>query len=203
MGTALEIVPLFELKELFQFFLPGFIVLILLYNLTSYSKPSTLKKIVLAVVFTALVHLIGRTIAYILQHWGICIEMGKWDELSSLAFTIFLSVILAVVLVYFANNDKVHKFLRSRGITFETSFSSELFGSFLGKTWIVLHFHDERRLHGWLLEWPSKPGGHFIIEEPRWLNNDPFTPAHGLSQILIEAKDVRWIEFLEDKEKRQ
>lgn len=199
MGNMLGEVVSSELMQLLQFLFPGFITLVLLYNLTSYSKPSSFKKIVLALVFTSLINLLGKIVEWLLRFREVEIKVGQWNELPSLVLTIALSVILALVLAYFANNDRIHKFLRRIRITRETSFSSELYGSLLDKTWIVLHFHDERRLYGWLVEWPSEPTkGHFIIRNPSWIGKDNREELiAGISDILIKANDVRWIEFVE------
>ena len=175
----------------------------MLYNLTSYSKPSSFKKISLVLVFTAFNHFLAKTIGWSLGLFEIQIETGRWDDLRSLAITIGISISLALLLAYFANNDKVHAWLRDRKITRETSFPSELFGSLLNKSWIVLHFNDNRRLYGWLIEWPSEPrNGHFLIRYPSWLSdNNIDNPIDGISDILIKAKEVRWIEFVEGEGK--
>ena len=196
-----EALPL-DLIALFQFLFPGFITLVLLYNLTSYSKPSSFKKISLVLVFTGFNQLLLKSIEWILKLFKIGIETGQWDNLQSLIFTILISVFLALLLSYFANNDKFHTWLRSLNITRETSFPSELFGSVLDKSWIVLHFKDSKRLYGWLVEWPSESkNGHFLIRYPSWLDDNNIDhPIDGINDILIKAEDVRWIEFAKEKE---
>lgn len=63
---------------------------------------------------------------------------------------------------------------------------------------VVLHFHDGRRLYGWPEELPSLPsGGHFIVDEGEWLVDDDRFPVESNSVMLISANDVRMVEFVE------
>lgn len=106
---------------------------------------------------------------------------------------------MGLVFSYFANNDKLHKLLRYININHEGSFPSEWFKAFLNVTYVVLHFNDERRLYGWPIEWPSVPTeGHFLIAYPSWLlDNGEEKRIVGVRNILVNSKDVKWVEFLE------
>ena len=68
-------------------------------------------------------------------------------------------------------------------------------------TYVVLHLKDERRLYGWPIEWPSDPNkGHFVLELAIWLPDDESgveIPLKGVKSIMIDVKDVKWVEFIE------
>ena len=108
-------------------------------------------------------------------------------------------ILLGIMFSYFANNDKFHKIVRKTAITRETSYPSEWFGAFLRNvTYIVLHLNDERRIYGWPIEWPSEPNhGHFLLEQASWLKDSKEIQITGVNSILIDVKDVKWVEFME------
>jgi len=183
-----------------QFLLPGFIAAWIFYSLTSYSKPSQFERVVQALIFTLFIQALVITTKYLFLTVGKYWSVGNWSESSSLIVSIIIAVIFGVVFSYFANNDKIHKYLRDKGITRETSYPSEWFGSFLNNvTFVVIHFNDERRLYGWPIEWPSEPtNGHFVLADPSWLEEDGNEKRiTGVSNILVDVKDVKWVEFLE------
>ena len=125
----------------------------------------------------------------------------QWNETLSVIFSILIAIGFALILSYFANNDTIHKRLRDKGITRETSFPSEWFGSFLENvTFVVLHLHDGRRLYGWPIEWPSESTkGHFFIQDPIWIHGDGHDAEE--KQITGEplAKFLRRVIFFEMK----
>jgi hypothetical protein len=133
------------------------------------------------------------------NYWSI----AKWSNSSSLIWSIVIALLMGFIFSYFANNDKLHKLLRELKITREGSYPTEWFKSFLNVTYIVLHLHDGRRLYGWPSEWPSVPTvGHFLIFRPAWLvdngeNKLIQQPIDGIENILIDVKDVKWVEFIE------
>ncbi|MDR1215123.1 MAG: hypothetical protein LBK25_00405, partial [Treponema sp.] len=56
------------------------------------------------------------------------------------------------------NNDIIHKFLRKRKITNQTSYPSEWYGVFSEtQKFIVLDLKDGRKITGWPLVWPNDP----------------------------------------------
>lgn len=183
-----------------QFLLPGFVAAWIFFNLTSYSKPSQFERVVQALIFTLFIQALISIIKFILLKVGQLWSIGTWSESSSLIASIFIAILFGIMFSYFANNDKIHKYLRDKGVTRETSFPSEWFGSFLNNvTFIVLHLEDERRLYGWPIEWPSEPTiGHFVIADPSWLGEEgKENRINGVSNILVDVKDVKWVEFLE------
>ena len=108
-------------------------------------------------------------------------------------------IIAYINLPYFSNNDKLHKKLRDWNVTRETSYPSEWFGTLLKNvTYVVLHLEDERRLYGWPIEWPSEPEkGHFVLEQAGWLEGEKEIPLTRVKSIMVNAKDVKWVEFME------
>lgn len=109
------------------------------------------------------------------------------------------AIILGFIFSYYSNNDKLHKFLRDKNITRETSYASEWFGAFLKNvTYIVLHLKDGRRLYGWPREWPTDPkNGHFVIEQASWLEEDNEIELEEVNQVLIDTSQVELVEFME------
>jgi hypothetical protein len=130
---------------------------------------------------------------------GIYWNAGNWSEHSEIICSAVNSVILGILFSYYANNDKFHKIIRKIGISRETSFPSEWFGTFSKNvTYIVLHLKDERRIYGWPIEWPSVPDhGHFLLVQASWLVDSEEIPIKGVESILVDVNDVRWVEFME------
>ncbi len=187
--------------SILQFLLPGFIAAWLFYSLTSYPKPSQFERVVQALIFTLFVQALVSIVKYLFLKLGEYYNTGDWTESSSLLVSIIIAIVFGIIFSYFANNDKIHKYLRDKGITRETSYPSEWFGSFLNNvTFVVLHLNDERRLYGWPIEWPSEPtNGHFVIADPSWLEKEGEEKRiTGVSSIMINVKDIKWVEFMEN-----
>ena len=188
-----------DFVTLLQYLLPGFVAAWVFYSFTSFPKPSQFERVVQALIFTifvqALVYIIKRIFFFVGKKWPVFI----WNTHSDIIWSIILAILLGILFSYFANNDKIHKKLRDWGITRETSYPSEWFGAFLKNvTYVILHLEDERRLYGWPIEWPSEPDkGHFVLEQPSWLDEDREIPITGVSSIMVNTKDVKWVEFME------
>jgi hypothetical protein len=182
-----------------QFLLPGFVTAWIFYSLTSYPKPSQFERVVQALIFTIFIQPTVAILKFALLKIGEYWSVGIWSETSSIVTSIIVAILYGLIFSAFANNDKLHNFLRSSGITRETSYPSEWFGSFLTRvTFVVLHFEDERRLYGWPTEWPSEPTtGHFVITDPSWLVDGEEQRIIGVSSIIVDVKDVKWVEFME------
>jgi hypothetical protein len=180
-----------------QYLLPGFISAWIFYGFTSYAKPSQFERIVQALIFTIFVQAMVFPLRITLLFIGRYVHLAVWDESSLLMWSIVCAILFGFVFSYYANNDKFHKFIRKLGITKETAYASEWFSAFLNVTYVVLHLKDERRLYGWPLEWPSDSrAGHFIITDAAWLDGDKEIPLSGVDNILIQAKEVKWVEFM-------
>lgn len=188
-----------DFVSVLQYLLPGFVSAWVFYGLTSYPKPSQFERVVQAMIFTLFTQVTINIVESILNYIGKYWSVANWSDSSSLIWSIIIALFMGLVFSYFANNDKLHKLLRYINITHEGSFPSEWFKAFLNVTYVVLHFNDERRLYGWPIEWPSVPTeGHFLIAYPSWLlDNGEEKRIVGVRNILVNSKDVKWVEFLE------
>lgn len=184
---------------LLQYLLPGFIAAWVFYSFTSFPKPSQFERVVQALIFTifvqALVYIINKVYLLMSTKWATVV----WSTNSEVIWSISSAILLGILFSYFANNDKIHKKLRDWKITRETSYPSEWFGAFLQNvTYVVLHLDGERRLYGWIKEWPSEPEkGHFVLVQASWLEDDNQLPITGVDSIMVDAKEVKMVEFME------
>jgi hypothetical protein len=188
-----------ELVNLLKYLLPGFVAAWIFYGLTSHQKPSQFERVVQALIFTLFVQAMLTMISAIMTAIG-----GKWGDAANLITSTLLAILIGFIFSYFTNNDKFHALIRRFDITRETSFPSEWFGAFLdNETYVVLHLKDERRIYGWPTEWPSDQSkGHFVLEEPVWLNDEGQTLLKGVKTILINVGEVMWVEFMERQEEK-
>jgi hypothetical protein len=179
--------------------LPGFLAAWIFYGFTSYPKPSQFERVIQALIFTFIIQVVVLIEKAICLKIGIYWNVGNWGEHSNIICSTINSIFLGILFSYYANNDKFHKLIRKIGISKETSFPSEWFGTFSKNlTYIVLHLKDERRLYGWPIEWPSVPdNGHFLLVQASWLVGSKEIPIQGVESILIDVNDVRWVEFME------
>lgn len=190
-----------DLISLLQYLIPGLVAAWIFYSFTSFSKPSQFERVIQALIFTLFIHLFVELIGLGLTGIGGYWSVGVWDAKTETIYSIVVALILGGAVSYFANNDKLHQFLRDKNITKETSYPSEWYGSFHKNiTFLVLHLNDERRLYGWPIEWPSVPTkGHFLLADPSWLLDDGTeSRIVGVSNILINVVDVKWVEFMEN-----
>lgn len=188
-----------DIVEILQYLLPGLLAAWIFYGLTSYPKPSQFERVVQALIFTLIVQVVVFLQKDICLRIGFYWNVGNWNERSEIIFSTLSAIFLGILFSYYANNDKFHKYIRKIGISRETSFPSEWFGTFSKNvTYIVLHLKDERRLYGWPIEWPSVPDrGHFLLVQASWLTGSKQIKIEGVESILIDVNDVRWVEFME------
>ncbi|MBU0912798.1 MAG: hypothetical protein KKF22_09700 [Gammaproteobacteria bacterium] len=189
--------------EILQFLLPGFVTAWVFYALTSYAKQSEFERVVQALIFTLFVQAVtylAESLFLLIGHYK---SFGIWNSDKRHLTSLIVALTLGLLFTYLANSDKLHKCLRFLKITKDTSYPSEWFSAFSKQiTFVVLHFKDERRLMGWPIEWPSQPdSGHFLLIHYSWIT-DPTQEIVGIQSkvesILIDAKDVRWVEFMSE-----
>lgn len=132
-----------DFVSVLQYLLPGFVSAWVFYGLTLYPKPSQFERVVQAMIFTlftqATITIVELIFKYIGNYWAI----AKWTESSSLIGSILIALLLGLIFSYFANNDKLHKFLRGKKITHQTSYPSDWYSVFINptfQTFVVLHF---------------------------------------------------------------
>lgn len=179
-----------EVIGILMFLLPGFLAAAVFYSLTSHPRPSTFERLVQALIFTIIVQAIVTFIE----------EISSWTGNGEIIVSVFISIILGLVFVYFSNNDTLHRPLRSIGLTKENSHPSEWYSAFSRHhdSYVILHLKGERRLFGWPMEWPSQPyEGHFLISEGQWVvNGDETIPVEGVAATLLPVSEVEMIEFI-------
>ena len=191
-----------NLLSLVIFLLPGFLAAWIFYGLTSHPKPSQFERTVQALIFTFIIQVFVVPLHWFFEVAGTIIAFRQWDSASEGFASMVLAVLLGTTLAYFTNNDSLHKYLRDKGFTTRTSHPSEWFYVFSKKiTFIILHLKDGRRLYGWPKEWPTEPEkGQFYMMLPSWILCDgKQLDLPELDGILVNAKDVQWVEFLNEE----
>lgn len=187
-----------ETVALLTFLLPGFLVAWVIYALTSLPKPVQLERIIQALVFTLFVKAFVVAEQWVLERIGSIYSLGQWTVNSELAASLATALVLGLLGSWVANCDKLHGYLRRKGISQRSSRPSEwcdVFSKY--QLPVTLHFKDDRRLFGWPEEWPSDPGkGHFFIVLPTWTHEAPAQPMTGVEGILVDVSDVRFVEFV-------
>ena len=195
-----EVAP--ETIALLRYLLPGFLAAWVFLGLTAHEKPNQFERVIQALIFTLFVQ---AGIATVVSFGWI-----KLDETSFATFggtidilAVGVAIVVGVIFALLANRSWLHTVLRRIGITQQTAYPSEWFGVFrTHRTYVVLHFHDDRRLYGWATEWPqSSKAGHFLLEQASWLVDEEdqrYLPSAGVEGILIDVTEVRWIEFMEN-----
>lgn len=189
-----------ETAALLHYLLPGLLAAWVFYGLTSHVKPSQFERVVQALIFTFLVQAVLPIVQWSLEFWGVWLALRPWDGASETLASAFIAALLGASLAYLTNKDSFHKWIRAKGFTTRASHPSEWHGVLSERqNHVVLHLADERRLSGYPQIWPSEPEkGHFFIVQPAWLSE---TGEHsllsGIEGLLINAKDVKWIEFID------
>lgn len=190
-----------EFVLILTYLLPGFLAAWVFYGLTSHPKPSQFERVVQALIFTFIIQTVLVPCRWVLEHIGQGVGIRPWDKAAEGLTSLILAIVLGTTLAYFTNTDSVHKWLRKIGFTTRTSHPSEWYCILSEKvTFVVLHLCDGRRLYGWPKEWPVQPDkGEFYVMLPSWIQEDGSQiDLPQLDGILISAKDVRWVEFLDE-----
>ena len=190
------------LIELLQFLLPGFLTAWVFYGFTPFDKPSQFERVVQALLFTVLVQALLFAIKGVLflvgEHVG---SLGPWQPRVDLPASFVLAFLLGLVAAYLANSDKLHRFMRDRNISGETSFASEWFRAFSehGESYVLVELNDARRLLGWVREWPSRPKQGFLcLEDVSWVDDDgELTELGGVDEMLVPVEIVAMLSFMD------
>jgi hypothetical protein len=185
--------------SLLTYLLPGFLAAWVFYGLTAHIKPSQFERTVQALIFTLFIHTLMPAVEWGLKGVGRHLPLGSWGRSAELATSIYIATFFGLLLAYLANTDKFHKKLRDAGFSTRTSHPSEWFCVLSKKrSYVILHLNDHRRLYGWPKEWPAYPdNGFFYIIEPSWITEDnSILSLTVLDGLLINVRDVKWVEFL-------
>lgn len=178
---------------LLQYLLPGFVAAWIFYGFTAHPKPSQFERVVQALIFTFIVQIVSEIARAGLS--GSDLDLVVPTPVADL----MAACLLGIAAAYSVNSDKLHSAARRLGLTHRNSYVSEWFSAFAGKaTYVVLHLKDDRRIYGWPREWPSRPtDGHIRLEQVSWLLDDQEVKLESVRSILIDVRDIRWVEFIE------
>ena len=192
-----------EVINVLAFLLPGFVAAATFHAFTSYPKPSAFERIILALIFTAIVQAILALLPESLP--GAEVDIGEgtpWDPISP----VVVAIVVAFVVVVAVNHNLVHEVLWRVRITRGTSHPSEWYSAFASYDdhYVVLHLDGERRLYGWPVEWPNDPAqGYFRIIDGDWLDAEAEVAGGetgggrtNVDGILIPASEVGMVEFI-------
>lgn len=186
--------------RLLLFLLPGFLAAWVFYGLTSHKKPDKFERVVQALIFTLLVQAVVT-----LEKWGWGVAqksvavVGPWSPSTDIVAASLTALALGVLFAWLSNRDSLHSWMRDRGLTTRTSHPSDWHGVFSENRehFVVLHMSDERRLFGWPETWPSESAdGYFYIQQASWEGPGDSVPLTGVDGVLVNAKDVKWVEFV-------
>ena len=185
-----------EVVGVLVFLLPGLVASAMFYSLTAHPKPNEFGQVVQALIFTILSQAAAWVVYLTIQAmWPEFIGPEGWE----FVFPVLVAAVIALVAVYCSNHDTVHRLLRYAKATRETSYPSEWYSAFAENDdcYVVLYFHDGRRLYGWPQEWPGRPDqGHFVMAEGEWLPYDSDDPVPAGEILLISQKDIAMVEFV-------
>lgn len=190
-----------EIISLLNFLLPGFLAAWVIYGLTNHEKPNqferTIQALILNVFIQAAVWLLEKSMLWV----GGVFEVGYWGRSSELLASYSLALGFGLLVSKSSQEDSLYSRLRKLKLTGRSSHPNEwsdVFSKF--PRFVVLHLEGERRLYGWPEVWPSKPyEGHFFMVYPSWQTDEGSADITGVEGVLIDAKEVKWVEFL-DKE---
>lgn len=191
-----------EVIALLIFLMPGFLTAWVIYGLTSHTKPIQFERVIQALIFTISIKALVFIEQTLAEWLGAYFTWGNWTENSNLIAALISAILLGLLISKLVNEDYLHNLFRRWGFTSRSSHPNE-WSDVLSKfpRYVVLHLTGERRIYGWPEVWPSDPKiGHFFIISPAWLNESGAQDITGVEGILIDAKNVEWIEVMENQE---
>jgi len=193
-----------DLVALLQYLAPGFLVAWVFFGLTSHNKPSQFERVVQALIFTVAIQVLVLAEERSLKSLGRTVSFGQWTETSALVASLLTALLVGVCLSACVNADAFHRLTRRLGISHRTGHPCEWFGIFSEyPRYVALQLKDGSRVFGWPKVWPSEPvSGHFFITSALRTVDDIDQDLEYLEGILIDVKDVSWVEFVKQPEKK-
>ncbi|MDH0646227.1 hypothetical protein N5D48_05115 [Pseudomonas sp. GD03858] len=189
-----------ELLPTLQLFLPGFLTTIVFYWFASVPKPPQFERVLQALICTPIIKFLVEQLESTLYEIGELYSVGVWTKSTELGFSIALPIAIGLSLACLCNRDLIYKIARKIGITKKASIddTTHIFSSRPDHV-VVFEFIDGRRLLGYIRSFPNDcTAGVFLVDNPHWMAGKTPTPYAGIESILINATDVKWIEFLEE-----
>ncbi|MEA9898429.1 DUF6338 family protein [Xanthomonas campestris pv. raphani] len=192
-----------EVVKLLTYLLPGFTAAWIFFGLTSHPKPSQFERVVQALILTFVIQTLLGLSQWVALLAGRAVVLGPWSLTSSLVASFALAIAVGLALSFYTNKDWLHSKLRKHGFTSRTSHPSEWYCVFAERAdYVIVQLKDGRRLYGWPKEWPITPGqGQLYIQVPSWIGESgEAIDLPQLDGILIDSKDVQWVEFMRNEE---
>ena len=199
-GSARMDIPSSEVVKVIYALLPGFVAAWIFYALTAYPRLSPFERTVQALIFTGIIQVISLVLRELMFLFGAKCCLGVWTDNVSFVTSIIIAILFGLSFSASANNNWIHPWLQRWRITKQPSYPSEWFTAFNEyEQYVVLHLTGSRRILGWPCEWPNCcDSGHFVLMNASWLSDENVaTPLENVQVILIPAKDVEMVEFLE------
>jgi len=186
---------------LLQTLLPGFITTMIFYWLADAPKPNQFERVIQALICSGIIKLSVDGLMNFFLWMGQWWYVATWTSTVETIWTTGLAVAFGLSLAWFAYNDTLYRWMRHRRFTSRSSTLvqewSWAFLNYQGR-FVVLNLLDGRRLMGFPRAWPSDhEKGHFVIENPYWLEGDGMREYGGVTSVLIANADVLWVEFLD------
>jgi hypothetical protein len=193
-----------ETVMIFVYLIPGFLSSLILNQVVVRKDKDQMAKIVEALVFTFLIYSI---ISIFIGQSPVTLIAKKTDAATEYSIQynptvvfpiIILSIILPLVLGYFATTDKHMSCLRWLRITDKTGRETAWLDIFTEqKKYVVVNLADGRRVFGWPMCYSNTPEeGLLYLQNPSWITRDGKyveLKIHGL--FLVKANNIDSIEF--------
>jgi uncharacterized protein DUF6338 len=186
-----------DILKVLWFLLPGFVAAWTFSGLTRHPKLSEFERVIQSLIFTAFCQV---TVILLRTHVLHRPAFTDRDAEAQLLWSLATALPIGVLFALLVNHDAVHWLFRMLRVTRATAYPSEWVRAFHkhGRTFVVLHLSGERRLMGWVHEWPAEPQkGHLSVEQAQWLKGEKAIPLKGVERVLVPASEVTFLEFME------
>jgi hypothetical protein len=188
-----------ETLKLINALLPGFLAAWIFYGLTPHPKQTPFERTVQALIFTAII----RVLTWMMQLVGLLLgkrwAISLWTADVDLFWSVIIAAAVGIGFSYCSNNNILHKWLISWGVTKRHSLPSEWYSALSkDERYVILHLEGNRRLHGFPIEYPDQSdSGHFVLVYPQWLLGDnECIPLTHVERMLVPAKSVEMVEIM-------
>ena len=181
-----------------QYLTPGFLSAWIFYSLTSQQPSHQFERIIQALIFTFFITGFLSLMGYVSRELSGSFYLEEILERNSVGFSFITSILFGLLAAYVTNTDQPYIFLRRMGFTRQSAYVSTWSRVFsINVVYVVLHLQDGKRIFGWPHQWPSDwNNGHFALKQASWLSGEKSRELADVEILLIDVKDVRWVEFM-------